>query len=162
MQFCEKLTRRERQQGRLPEGYLYRLPTEAEWEYAARAGTTGPIYQDFDEYDRAEVISALAWWVDNSNLQIYLPGRKLSNAFGLCDMLGNVWEWCYDYYAAKHPGGGNKLDGPPRRPFSGGPRRQFPFQNQIFRCAHRFRDIPRMSNSDVGFRVVLAKPMAER
>lgn len=163
MQFCEKLTRAERQQGRLPEGYIYRLPTEAEWEYAARAGTSGTVYLDYDPYDRASVISELAWWADNSNLSSHLPGQKVPNAFGLYDMLGNVWEWCHDYYAPEYPGGSEtNWTGPSEGRFrvirGGGFRSKIKF----IRCAHRFRDVPRAINSDLGFRIVLARPIANR
>jgi formylglycine-generating enzyme required for sulfatase activity len=72
----------------------YRLPTEAEWEYAARAGTTGPRYGD---------LSAVAWYSDNSGNTTHRVGQKRANALGLQDMLGNVWEWCHDWYG-DYPG----------------------------------------------------------
>lgn len=67
----------------------YRLPTEAEWEYACRAGTTGPRYGELDE---------IAWYRGNSGERIHPVGGKRPNAWGLYDMLGNVWDWCWDYY----------------------------------------------------------------
>lgn len=67
----------------------YRLPSEAEWEYACRAGTTGPRYGELDE---------IAWYSENSLGHTHEVGRKLPNAWGLYDMLGNVWEWCADQY----------------------------------------------------------------
>ena len=70
----------------------YRLPTEAEWEHACRAGTTGPRYGPLDE---------IAWYRGNSNEQIREVGRKQPNPLGLYDMLGNVWEWCWDVYDAE-------------------------------------------------------------
>jgi formylglycine-generating enzyme len=69
-----------------------RLPTEKEWEYAARAGTTGPRYGALD---------AIAWYTANSGGTTHRAGRKQANAFGLYDMLGNVWEWTSDNYDAQ-------------------------------------------------------------
>ncbi len=70
-------------------GRRYRLPTEAEWEYACRAGTTG---------DHAGNPDAMAWHVDNSGRATHVVGRKLPNAWGLYDMNGNVAEWCQDWH----------------------------------------------------------------
>ena len=73
----------------------YRLPTEAEWEYAARAGTSGSRYGDLGQ---------IAWYGDNSNRTTLRVAGKRANRWGLYDMLGNVWEWCHDWYAANPSG----------------------------------------------------------
>jgi Sulfatase-modifying factor enzyme 1 len=68
----------------------YRLPTEAEWQYACRAGTTGYRYGEIDD---------IAWFADNSAGRTHDAGGKAPNPWGLHDMLGNVWEWCWDLSA---------------------------------------------------------------
>ncbi len=80
---------------------IYRFPTEAEWEYACRAGTTTPYYWG----DDLNQVYDYAWYMENSNYQIHEVGLKLPNNWGLYDMKGNIWEWCtddwhYDYYNA--------------------------------------------------------------
>lgn len=78
------------------DGYKYRLPTEAEWEYACRAGTTGDYYaQDVDD---------IGWYADNSGKNTHRVGSKQANAFGLYDMSGNVWEWCRDWFVYGYEG----------------------------------------------------------
>jgi formylglycine-generating enzyme required for sulfatase activity len=85
-----------------------RLPTEAEWEYAARAGSTEARYGLIDE---------VAWYSKNSGLKTHEVGQKRANAFGLYDMLGNVWEWVSDWYGETYCRASPERD--PRGPDSG-------------------------------------------
>lgn len=95
VRFCDLLTARERTAGRLPAGYTYALPTEAQWEHACRAGTTGPFAGDAE---------AMTWHRENTGSQIQPVARKAPNAWGFYDLHGNVSEWCADYYKP-YPGG---------------------------------------------------------
>ena len=94
--FCKKLTDREQAAGRLKPGHQYRLPTEAEWEYACRAGATTRFYTG----DCYSDLARAGWYAGNSSSKTHPVGQKQQNAYGLYDMHGNVWEWCGDLYGS--------------------------------------------------------------
>jgi len=157
--YCGELTQQERSAGRLPTGYVYRLPTEAEWEYACRAGTTTRFnYGDDLDYSR---LKDYAWYYANSENTTYPVGQKLPNAWGLYDMHGNVWEWCFDKYASTLPGG-SVID--PKGPKSGLLRvlRGGSWDSlngrdgRYCRSANRYDYTPDWRYCYMGFRIVLA------
>ena len=147
MSFCRKLTERERAAGRLSGDLAYTLPTEAQWEYACRAGTTGAYAGDLD---------AMAWYAKNSGRKTHPVGTKRANAWGLYDMHGNVWEWCSDWYgdyprgSVTDPTGANSGS---LRVLRGG---SWGVTARYCRSADRFRDSPGYAWNLLGFRLALS------
>ncbi|MFD2494536.1 formylglycine-generating enzyme family protein [Amycolatopsis jiangsuensis] len=118
----------------------YRLPTEAEWEHACRAGTAGPRYGDLDD---------IAWYRGNSDGRLHQPGEKLPNAWGVFDALGNTWDWCWDRYDPATYGEYRVLKG-------GG----WADEHWSVRVSVRRRSHPAFRVDDVGFRLARTVPAA--
>jgi formylglycine-generating enzyme required for sulfatase activity len=158
VEFCQRLSQHTHR--------TYRLPTEAEWEYACRAGTTTP-------FSCGETITAEL--VNYDATKTYGDGPKgkygrqttpvdhfgIANAFGLCDMHGNVWEWCLDHWHSNYEGapddGSAWLtdDESARRVLRGGSWRDYP---RVCRCASRLNYFPGIDYYFIGFRVVCEFP----
>ena len=139
-EYIRRLNRRE--SGR---GNRYRLPTEAEWEYAARAGIADSRYGELSE---------VAWYWENSDRRPQQVGKKRANGWGLYDMLGNVWEWTADWYE-RYP------EGPvtdPQGPATGASRvtrgGSWYIDPQNVRFAYRYNLSPGIRRSTIGFRLV--------
>ena len=129
----------------------FRLPTEAEWEYAARAG------QGF-EYAGSDDAGLVAWTLDNSVERSHPVGRKAPNAWGLRDMSGNVWEWCWDRAGDYHRPDSVDPIGPPRGPYRvirGGSWNNDSF---LARVALRLRVEPGFRAYSLGLRLVRTDP----
>ncbi|MBI2946348.1 MAG: formylglycine-generating enzyme family protein [Verrucomicrobia bacterium] len=153
--YCSKLTQQERAAGRLPAEWEYRLPTEAEWEYACRAGTTTRYYYG-DDLSYSEVRN-YAWITANSGYTTHPVGEKPANEWGLHDMAGNIGEWCLDWYGS-YPGG-SLTD--PKGPSTGFTRvvrgGNWFFFEVHSRSAYRYYLFPDYTPGYIGFRVVLAR-----
>ena len=155
--FCEKLN--EMKRDTLPAGYRYTLPTEAQWEYACRAGTTTRFYHG-DDPDYIE-LEKYAWYRNNSSRKIHPFGGKLPNGWVLYDMYGNVLEWCLDWKGDFT--GGSVSD--PQGPQSGTYRvlRSGCMLDLARRCRSALRTWfrPDDSGSYLGFRVALSSVPSE-
>ena len=122
-----------------------KLPTEAQWEYACRAGTKGARYGDLD---------LIAWHEDNAGEETHAVGQLQPNALGFCDMLGNVWEWCEDWYGPYSSGSVTNPTGPTtgsHRLLRGG---SWYVYSYVCRASERSSSSPDYVGGSYGFRVV--------
>jgi len=137
VEFCRRLSRRE--------GVAYRLPTEAEWEYACRAGTT----TKYSCGDSPAALHEHAWYLRTSGRQTHEVGSRKPNAWGLHDMHGNVWEWCRDRFGPYAEGGGASVEGA-GRVLRGG---AWGVTRDGCRSSYRNHSSPEVRHYTIGFRV---------
>lgn len=143
--FCRKLSELSAE---TRAGRVYRLPTEAEWEYACRAGSTTA----YSFGDNAKGLCEHGWFAG----QTHAVGRKMSNAWGLFDMHGNVWEWCSDWYRLYLADETTDPSGPAEgsfRVYRGG---SWNCSVEECRSAYRGWSVPENRYDDVGFRVAVS------
>ena len=146
MEFCRQLS--------IKTGRTYTLPTEAQWEYAARGGNR----PDGTKYAGSNMIDLVAWYTDNSGRSTHICGSKRANSLGIYDMSGNVWEWCKDWYGNSYISyDTNNPTGPSsgsNRVLRGGSWYKYA---QNCRVANRNHNAPTYRSGDYGFRVVLLR-----
>jgi formylglycine-generating enzyme required for sulfatase activity len=164
--FCQRLTERERQAETLPSGYQYRLPTEAEWEYACRAGSATP-YAFGDRLEPAvanyDVSQGAGRGAPSSARETLPVGSFRPNPWDLHDLHGNVWEWCADWYDRAYYARAPATNPCNVRPSSSVVCRGGSWANPMSFCrsANRNYSDPRRANHMTGFRVVLGPPPGE-
>jgi formylglycine-generating enzyme required for sulfatase activity len=148
-EFCKKVSQLT--------GKTVRLPTEAQWEYACRAGTKTRFWTRFYSGDAAGDLDGVAWYEENSRGTTHPVGQKKPNAWDLYDLHGNVWEWCQDVYGPYKAGAVMDPEGPANgtrsRVLRGGAWSYYPGG-----ClpAYRVYDTPNHGSYYFGFRIVLA------
>ncbi len=148
---CQEFIAKLNSLGIAPAGLKFRLPTEAEWEYACRAGTSGPY--------AGSGLDSMGWYGDNSDGDNHDVDKKFPNAWGLYDMHGNVWEWCSDWFASATCDAAPQTD--PTGPSSGSDRvlRGGGWHDgaEYCRSANRNYDGPTYRSEHDGLRLVLAR-----
>jgi len=149
-EYCQKLTTLDREAGVLPDGWEYRLPTEAEWEYACRAGNSEPRHGEPLE---------VAWHHKNADETPHAVGQKAPNAWGFHDMHGNVWEWCQDWFNPEYhrirPDLSDNPTGPPsgtKRVQRGGSYLCHDSYCNRYRLSARIGNTPDSAGGNLGFR----------
>jgi formylglycine-generating enzyme required for sulfatase activity len=128
----------------------FRLPTEAEWEYSYRAGTSSPYYWG------RKIDGGYCWFTDNSSFRIHTVGTKKANAWGLFDMSGNTAEWCSDWYEEGYSGKSGKLN--PRGAYAGKRKivrgGSFQDSDELLSAYFATSLSPEYGDQSIGFRVV--------
>ncbi len=150
--FCKKLSEMPEEKAA---GREYRLPTEAEWEYACRATSSAAYCFG----DTAESLGEYGWFVENSNHKTHPVGEKKANRWGMYDMHGNVWEWCQDRYEPFLSSTETDPKGPNRGPYRvirGGSWEQMEVRCQ---SVYRMSMDPLTKSEDIGFRVAMSLPV---
>jgi formylglycine-generating enzyme required for sulfatase activity len=155
MYFCQKLTELVYAEGKLPIGYEFTLPTEAQWEYAACGGH---MSEKYNKYSGGDIIDSVAWYADNAKKTTHPVGKKKANELGFYDMSGNVYEWCRDWFEEEYAKDAEFLHGNDNKQMDlrvakgGGYTTKNPDN-----CRPSSRGIaPENGNHDVGFRIALA------
>ena len=141
MEYCKWLSRRT--------GRSYRLPTEAEWEFAARGGSRSRGYQ----YAGSNNLGDVGWYWDNAGRKTQVVGQKTPNELGLYDMSGNVWEWCQDWYGDYSSSAQTNPTGPSTGSYRVGRGGSWVNDPQVCRVAGRDGYDPGNRGNDVGFRL---------
>ena len=134
-------------------GKTFRLPTEAEWEYAARGGNKSKGYK----YSGSNNISDVAWYYNNSSSETHPVGTKAPNELGIYDMSGNVWEWCSDWYSSSYYSSSPSTN--PTGPTTGSSRVRrggsWNLNAQNCRVSYRYFSNPDLNYDSLGFRLVM-------
>jgi len=146
MAFCTRLN----EKGKAPKGWKFTLPTEAQWEYAARGGKKSNDHK----YSGSDDVDEVAWYSENADKKTHPVAQKRANELGLYDMSGNVWEWCLDLYEVSYAHDPEFLtdNKGSYRVNRGG---SWYYLAKFCRSAVRDCDVPGFRDDDVGFRVVL-------
>lgn len=134
-------------------GRTVTLPTEAQWEYAARGGHKAPATPTL--YAGGDDLDAVAWWSGNSDSKTHPVGGKAANALGLYDMTGNVWEWCLGWYGTYTADAVSDPQGPSEGSYRVPRGGSWNINARFCRLSYRYDNSPDRGGLNLGFRVVV-------